>query len=387
VISGLGNALGGGAKSTPTAAIVGAASAAPSASPSGTAIAGAAAAPTSTLTLVAPSAIPTSAAAASDKPANTPRPTNTTVPPTPTRTATAGPQTYALNQLVSVKNWDLAIQKVETPGKELVWSKFDNKSTAAGTWVVVVVDMKNTGNQNFGVNSSDFELRSGNSTYKVSDDIGTYGYSEFKGGQRMGGQVPPGVNVTYYIVFDVAPNAADLQFTFKQDKKPVFTVGNAFAGNAPVAAAPTTAPASGPANGQAYGLNELASVKNWDLAIQKIEKPGKDLIWSQYGNKSTAAGTWFVVVVDMKNTGNQNFGVNSSDFELRSGNVTYKVSDDFGSYSYSDSKGGQKVGGQVPPGVSVTYYIVFDVAPNATDLQFVFKQDKKPVFTVGNATP
>jgi hypothetical protein len=281
----------------------------------------------------------------------------------------------------------LAIQKVEKPGKELVWSQFDNKSLAAGTWFVIVVDMKNTGNQNFGVNNPDFELKSGNVTYKVSDDIGSYGYSEFKGGQRMSGQVPPGVNVTYYIAFDVAPNAADLLFTFKQDKKPVFSVGNAFAGNAPVAAAPSTAPASGPANGQAYGLNELASVKNWDLAIQKVEKPGKDLIWSQYGNKSTAAGTWFVIVVDMKNTGNQNFGVNSSDFEMKSGNVTYKVSDDFGSYSYSDSKGGQKVGGQVPPSVNVTYYIVFDVAPNATDLQFVFKQDRKPTFAVGNATP
>jgi len=132
-----------------------------------------------------------------------------------------------LNELANVKNWDLAIQKVETPGKELVWSQFGNKSTAAGTWLVIVIDMKNTGNQNFGVNNSDFELRSGNATYRVSDDMGTYAYSEFKGGHRMGGQVPPGVNVTYYIVFDVAPNATDLQFVFKQDKKPTFAVGNA----------------------------------------------------------------------------------------------------------------------------------------------------------------
>lgn len=72
-----------------------------------------------------------------------------------------------------------------------------------------------------------FELKAGNVTYKVSDGLGTYTYSEFKDGQRVGGQVPPGVNVTYYIAFDVAPNATDLQFTFKQDKKPVFGVGNA----------------------------------------------------------------------------------------------------------------------------------------------------------------
>ncbi len=150
---------------------------------------------------------------------------------------------------------------------------------------------------------------------------------------------------------------------------------------------PTNTPNPPPAAAKTTGLNELVSVKNWDLAIQKVETPGKELLWSQFGNKSTAAGTWFIVVVDMKNTGNQNFGVNNSDFELKAGTVTYKVSDDLGSYGYSESKGGQRVAGQVPPGVNVTYYVVFDIAPNATDLQFTFKQDKKPVFGVGNATP
>ncbi len=173
------------------------------------------AAPTSGSTAAAGNAAGSSAAPTTPKPTNTPNP-----PP-------AAAKTYGLNQLVNVKNWDLAIQKVETPGKELAWSQFGNKSAAAGTWFVVIVDMKNTGNQNFGVNTSDFELKAGNTTYKVSDDLGTYGYGEFKGGQRIGSQVPPGVNVTYYVVFDVAPTAADLQFTFKQDKKPVFGVGNA----------------------------------------------------------------------------------------------------------------------------------------------------------------
>ena len=149
----------------------------------------------------------------------------------------------------------------------------------------------------------------------------------------------------------------------------------------------TPVPPTQAAKVKVYGLNELVSVKNWDLAIQKVEKPGKDLVWSEFDNKSTAAGTWFVVVVDMKNTGNQNFGVNTFDFELKSGNVTYQVSDDLGAYSYSEFKGGQRIGGQVPPGVTVTYYVVFDVAPTATDLQFTFKQDKKPVFAVGDAAP
>ena len=40
------------------------------------------------------------------------------------------------------------------------------------------------------------------------------------------------------------------------------------------------------------------------------------------------------------------------------------------------------LGGQVPPDVSVQYHIVFDVAPNTTDLIFQFNQDTKPKFTL-----
>jgi len=111
-------------------------------------------------------------------------------------------------------------------GKELIWSQFGNKTTAAGEWVIVSVKMKNTGNTNFGVNTSDFEIKTGaGQTYNVSSDIGAYSYSEFKGGQRVGGQVPPGVEVVYHIPFDVAPAATGLTFTFKQDKRPTFNLG------------------------------------------------------------------------------------------------------------------------------------------------------------------
>jgi len=164
-----------------------------------------------------------SKAAPTEKPA-APTPTPK---PAPTEKPTAPPPP-GLNQIVSVKNWDLAVAALERPGKELVWSQYGNKSAAAGTWLIVVVDMKNTGNTNFGVNTGDFELNAaGGIKYSVSSDVGAYGYSEFKGGQSIGGQVPPGVNVKYYVVFDVAPDATGLTIKFKQDKQPVFTIGNA----------------------------------------------------------------------------------------------------------------------------------------------------------------
>jgi len=159
-----------------------------------------------------------------------------------------------------------------------------------------------------------------------------------------------------------------------------------------VANAPTVAPTPKPAPTQAAtmapppGLNQIVSVKNWDLAVATVMRPGKELVWSQYGNKSAAAGTWLIVAVDMKNTGMQNYGVNTSDFTLYGpGGVKYAVSTDPGAYGYSEFKGGQSVGGQVPPGVSVRYYVVFDVAPDASGLLFRFNQDKEPTFAIGDA--
>lgn len=151
----------------------------------------------------------------------------------------------------------------------------------------------------------------------------------------------------------------------------------------------SAAPASAaPAAATMHGLNELVSVKNWDMAVAGVERPGKELVWSEFGNKSLAAGTWIVIAFDMKNTGNTNFGVNTTDFELQAaGGITYKFTTDFGAISYGTFKKGQQIGGQVPPGVTVRYYLIFDVAPDATNLLLVFKQDTKPQFAVGNAAP
>ncbi len=131
-----------------------------------------------------------------------------------------------LNQTVSVPNWDVTAAGVEKPGTILKWSTFNNTSTAVGTWVIVAVDMKNTGTKNFGVNDHDFQLKdSAGNTYNVSSDGGASSYSEFKGGQRLGGQVPPGTTVRYYIAFDVGANATGLTLQFLQGNKPLINLG------------------------------------------------------------------------------------------------------------------------------------------------------------------
>ncbi len=131
-----------------------------------------------------------------------------------------------LNQTVSVPNWDVTATGVEKPGTILKWSTFNNTSTAVGTWVIVTVDMKNTGTKNFGVNDHDFQIKdSAGNTYNVSSDGGASSYSEFKGGQRVGGQIPPGITVRYYIAFDVGANATGLTLQFQQGNKPLINLG------------------------------------------------------------------------------------------------------------------------------------------------------------------
>jgi hypothetical protein len=146
---------------------------------------------------------------------------------------------------------------------------------------------------------------------------------------------------------------------------------------------PTATPAPTPV--PLPGINQVVSVKNWDLKVLSTQKPGKALVWSEFGNQSDAAGTWLVIPIELKNTGNTNFGVNTFDFELKDGKgITYKYSTDVGaSYGYSKYKGGQDVGGQVPPGVTVKYFLVFDIAPDATGLKLVFRQDKNPQINLG----
>lgn len=163
-----------------------------------------------------PTSAPTPTAA--PKPTITPRPT---VAPTATATPLAGP-----GQMVQTSNWTLVVSGVEKPGKTLTWSEFGNSSAAAGTWLVVAVDLKNVGNKNFGVNTFDFQLQDGKGIkYDYTTDLGGYAYSKHKGGADVGGQVPPGVAVKVYLVFDIAPDTTGLQLVFKQDKQPRINLG------------------------------------------------------------------------------------------------------------------------------------------------------------------
>ncbi len=147
-VIGLAAVARGGGSATPTVAAQGATSVS-----SGTSVAAVGGQSTSTAT--GATARPTEAAkpTATTKSEPTVKPTNTPVPPKPTNTPIPPPKVFGVNELASVKNWDLAVAATDRLGKEFVWSEFNNKSLAAGTWFIVALDMKNTGTTNYSLHN------------------------------------------------------------------------------------------------------------------------------------------------------------------------------------------------------------------------------------------
>lgn len=131
------------------------------------------------------------------------------------------------------------------------------------------------------------------------------------------------------------------------------------------------APTSGPAQAK---VGDKVSSGNWEYTVTKVEKV-KTLVWSDFGNKVDATGTFVVVSITLKNIGSRNFGINSFDFELHdSGGVKYNTSDKFETFSYVSYRKLTPLGDQVPPGLEVKSALVFDINPSATALKLVLKQ-------------
>ncbi len=135
-----------------------------------------------------------------------------------------------------------------------------------------------------------------------------------------------------------------------------------------------------------YGLNELVSIAGWNLAIQKVERLGDRLAWSQFNPVLIANGTWFAVIVDLKNTGGAAASLALSDFTLRAGGATFTPPDVSQLNAYGQTRGTKAIGDPVAPGASVSYYTIYDVPLDATNMQFTFLKDTQPVFAVGNAS-
>lgn len=128
----------------------------------------------------------------------------------------------AIGQPIRAPNWQFIVQSSQR-AREYAWSDFGNKDTAVGEFVIVLLQVANVGNQNFGLNTFDFELYdSQNRKYNQASNANGFGeWLKRQGRQPMCSQCPPGTAINTGVIFDVAPGLTGLRMRLVQAKADV----------------------------------------------------------------------------------------------------------------------------------------------------------------------
>lgn len=139
--------------------------------------------------------------------------------------ASAQPAATVLSQLgeeIVSGNWSYTVQEVQRT-KELVWSDFGNKDTAVGEFLIVLLQLKNVGKENFGINAHDFQVfdESGTKYDAKAFPVGFNLWLQRNGRQALCSQCPPGVALDTGVLFDISPEAAGLRLRLVQAKRDV----------------------------------------------------------------------------------------------------------------------------------------------------------------------
>lgn len=139
--------------------------------------------------------------------------TETKVPPTPTPAPGVG-------DTITSGNWEYKITQVKREKGPLVWSQYGNKTEPKGEWVIIDIDLKNIGKENFGLNTHDFGLvDDAGVKYDHSSASGaSSSFQEYQKLSKLGDQYPPGVPLQSALVFDINPAARGLKLDLKQAK-------------------------------------------------------------------------------------------------------------------------------------------------------------------------
>lgn len=188
-------------------------------------LAGCGAAPSATK----PATVATTAAPATSAPAAATKPAATTAPAkpaavAPTATTKPEPQLLKIGDVLEAPNWHLKVVTAERVDGDLVWSQYGNKTKAIGQWLVLTLELKNVGRENFSVHQHDFELQTANGqTIKHSSEV--FGYADFKGQVALGKQIPPGATVVTPLIYDIPQNTNGINLIFAQAKNKPINVG------------------------------------------------------------------------------------------------------------------------------------------------------------------
>lgn len=125
-------------------------------------------------------------------------------------------------------------------------------------------------------------------------------------------------------------------------------------------------------------IGDVVERGNWAYQVTGAERQ-REVVWSQFGNKTEAKGVWQIVRIRLKNISRQSYPIHAHDFELRDGaGVTYKP-DVMTSGMVSRHLKLSALGEQFPPGVDAETVLLADVNPDANGLRLWLVQARTSV--------
>jgi len=131
-------------------------------------------------------------------------------------------------------------------------------------------------------------------------------------------------------------------------------------------------------------IGDTLEAKNWKIKAEGVERVDGDLVWSQFGNKTTAIGQWLIITLEVTNTGNENHTLNTHDFELKTaGGATLKHTTEGAWLGYADFKKMTSLSKQIPPGAVVKTPLLFDIPKGTQGINLVFTQQRDRPINVG----
>jgi hypothetical protein len=141
------------------------------------------------------------------------------------------------------------------------------------------------------------------------------------------------------------------------------------ASSTPRPAPTSTQPA--PTSTPAPKIGDTVTKGNWSYLVTRIQMPGKSINTGNQFLKLDALGTWLAVYMTLKNVGSSNFPINEHDFGLidSAGTKSDVTTHIIEMYTLLEQLGLQKLGQQIPPGVSFNTAVLFDINPSATGLK------------------
>ena len=122
-------------------------------------------------------------------------------------------------------------------------------------------------------------------------------------------------------------------------------------------------------------IGDTVRSDQWEVTVLSAQRINGPLVWSEFGNATSASGQWYIVRIKLTNVSKEGRSPDAEDYELRTADGTRfsNFSDRYAVEQWALRNGLRNFGGAVAPGISKTTALAFDINPSARGLQLVYE--------------